>query len=297
MSCGAPTRCGPARRNGRSRACAASRFPRTMRKKYGFAELGPADGPVKRAIFGETSAKMYRYDVKKAAWRDDRFAEIKSRVRTPRPRSVEFALRLRASRLTRAAERRQTCIRSWGPNKGEQMKQADHWRRRRPAEGRRRLSARRRAVGAARPAQDRAAQHHQGRHAGDVDQPDPAAAAVRQRQGRAAGHAGRARQRMRQAARPDAGIHPHRVRHHDPGPRRQALGHDQHRHLLDRGAVEADVHGALRAGGDQLPRRQGQSAGPQDGRRSRRQAHLGRAGRHRGAAHPRGQRHRRPRRA
>ena len=48
-----------------------------MRKKYGFAELGPADGLVKRAILGETSAKMYRYDVKKAAWRDDRFAALK----------------------------------------------------------------------------------------------------------------------------------------------------------------------------------------------------------------------------
>jgi hypothetical protein len=54
-------------------------IPEAMRKKYGFAELGPADGPVKRAIFGETSAKMYRYDVKKAEWRNDRFAEVKSR--------------------------------------------------------------------------------------------------------------------------------------------------------------------------------------------------------------------------
>lgn len=33
---------------------------------------------MKRAIFGENSAKMYKYDIKKAAWRDDRFAEIKS---------------------------------------------------------------------------------------------------------------------------------------------------------------------------------------------------------------------------
>lgn len=53
-------------------------IPEDMRKKFGFAELGPADGPVKRAIFGENSAKMYRYEVKKAAWRDDRFAAIKS---------------------------------------------------------------------------------------------------------------------------------------------------------------------------------------------------------------------------
>ncbi|MBN9089395.1 MAG: amidohydrolase family protein [Reyranella sp.] len=53
-------------------------IPEEMRKKYGYAELGPADGPVKQAIFGGNSAKMYRYDVKKAAWRDDRFAAIKS---------------------------------------------------------------------------------------------------------------------------------------------------------------------------------------------------------------------------
>lgn len=33
---------------------------------------------VKRAIFGENSARMYRYDVRKAAWRDDRFAALKT---------------------------------------------------------------------------------------------------------------------------------------------------------------------------------------------------------------------------
>ena len=30
------------------------------------------------AIFGETSGRMYRYEIKKAAWRDDRFAAIKT---------------------------------------------------------------------------------------------------------------------------------------------------------------------------------------------------------------------------
>jgi predicted TIM-barrel fold metal-dependent hydrolase len=53
-------------------------IPEAIARKHGFAELGPANGPVKRAIFGETSAKMYRYDVKKAAWRGDRFADIRS---------------------------------------------------------------------------------------------------------------------------------------------------------------------------------------------------------------------------
>jgi len=53
-------------------------IPQEMRRKYGYAELGPADGPVKQAIFGGNSARMYRYDVKKAAWRDDRFASLKA---------------------------------------------------------------------------------------------------------------------------------------------------------------------------------------------------------------------------
>ena len=53
-------------------------IPEDMQKKFGFTPLGPADGPVKRAIFGENSAKMYKYEIKKAAWRDDRFAAIKS---------------------------------------------------------------------------------------------------------------------------------------------------------------------------------------------------------------------------
>jgi predicted TIM-barrel fold metal-dependent hydrolase len=52
-------------------------IPEDMRKKHGFAALGPADGPVKQAIFGGNSARMYKYDVKKAAWRDDRFAAVK----------------------------------------------------------------------------------------------------------------------------------------------------------------------------------------------------------------------------
>ncbi|HYC63824.1 MAG TPA: amidohydrolase, partial [Reyranellaceae bacterium] len=52
-------------------------IPEDMQKKHGFKPLGAADGPVKRAIFGETSAKMYKYDIRKAAWRDDRFAALK----------------------------------------------------------------------------------------------------------------------------------------------------------------------------------------------------------------------------
>jgi predicted TIM-barrel fold metal-dependent hydrolase len=53
-------------------------IPEEMRKQHGFSPLGPADGPVKQAIFGGNSARMYRYDVKKASWRDDRFASLKA---------------------------------------------------------------------------------------------------------------------------------------------------------------------------------------------------------------------------
>ncbi len=37
-------------------------IPEDMQKKHGFAPLGPADGPVKRAIFGENSARLYKYE-------------------------------------------------------------------------------------------------------------------------------------------------------------------------------------------------------------------------------------------
>ena len=77
-SCGAPTRCGPARRSGRSRRCAGSRFPRTCRSKHGFAPLGPADGPVKRAIFGENSARLYKYKTQRAELATDRIALAKA---------------------------------------------------------------------------------------------------------------------------------------------------------------------------------------------------------------------------
>jgi hypothetical protein len=44
-----------------------------MQQKYGFAPLGPADGAVKRAIFGENSAKLYGYD-RRAELSTDRIA-------------------------------------------------------------------------------------------------------------------------------------------------------------------------------------------------------------------------------
>jgi predicted TIM-barrel fold metal-dependent hydrolase len=53
-------------------------IPEDMQKKYGFAPLGPADGPIKTAIFGGNSAKMYRYDAKKAGLENDRFAAARA---------------------------------------------------------------------------------------------------------------------------------------------------------------------------------------------------------------------------
>ncbi len=49
-------------------------IPEEMQKQHGFPPLGPADGPVKRAIFGENSARLYRYDRRGADLRSDRIA-------------------------------------------------------------------------------------------------------------------------------------------------------------------------------------------------------------------------------
>jgi len=51
-------------------------IPEVMQRQHGFAPLGPADGPVKTAIFGETSAKMYNYQ-RRAALDGDGVAQVK----------------------------------------------------------------------------------------------------------------------------------------------------------------------------------------------------------------------------
>ena len=53
-------------------------IPEDLQKKFGFAPLGPADGPVKRAIFGLNSAKMYRYDLRAEYRPDDALAAMKA---------------------------------------------------------------------------------------------------------------------------------------------------------------------------------------------------------------------------
>ena len=52
-------------------------IPEDMQRKHGFAPLGPADGKVKRAIFGENSARLYNYR-ERAALSDDRITIAKA---------------------------------------------------------------------------------------------------------------------------------------------------------------------------------------------------------------------------
>ena len=51
-------------------------IPEEMRNKYGFAPLGAADGPVKRAIFGENSARLYKYTAQQRSALDTDFVAV-----------------------------------------------------------------------------------------------------------------------------------------------------------------------------------------------------------------------------
>src|SRR6266850_2366335 len=51
-------------------------IPEDMQKKHGFRPLGAADGPVKSAIFGETNARLYKYE-RRAALATDRITAMK----------------------------------------------------------------------------------------------------------------------------------------------------------------------------------------------------------------------------
>ncbi len=48
-----------------------------MQRKHGFAPLGPADGPVKTAIFGGNAMRLYGYQ-RRADLATDRFAALKA---------------------------------------------------------------------------------------------------------------------------------------------------------------------------------------------------------------------------
>lgn len=52
-------------------------IPEDLRRKFGYAELGPADGPVKNAIFGGNNARLYGI-ADPAVHRDDKFAALKT---------------------------------------------------------------------------------------------------------------------------------------------------------------------------------------------------------------------------
>ncbi len=54
-------------------------IPEDMRKKYGFKPLGPADGPVKNAIFGANNARLYNYKAQqRAELQHDQLASYKA---------------------------------------------------------------------------------------------------------------------------------------------------------------------------------------------------------------------------
>jgi predicted TIM-barrel fold metal-dependent hydrolase len=58
-------------------------IPEEMRKKHGFAPLGPANGPVKSQILGLTSARLYELDLRAQhqPFTEDKFAQIKREYR------------------------------------------------------------------------------------------------------------------------------------------------------------------------------------------------------------------------
>jgi hypothetical protein len=53
-------------------------IPEDMQKKHGFKPLGPADGPVKSAILGETNARLYKHDRRAAGLDRDRLSAFKA---------------------------------------------------------------------------------------------------------------------------------------------------------------------------------------------------------------------------
>lgn len=53
-------------------------IPEELRRKHGYAELGDADGPVKRAVFGENNARLYGVDrSQRQALAQDAFAQAR----------------------------------------------------------------------------------------------------------------------------------------------------------------------------------------------------------------------------
>jgi hypothetical protein len=53
-------------------------IPEDMQQKYGFKPLGPADGPIKTAIFSGNTARLYGIGKQAELTRHDRFAALKA---------------------------------------------------------------------------------------------------------------------------------------------------------------------------------------------------------------------------
>ena len=60
-------------------------IPEDMQKKYGFKPLGPADGPVKTAVFSGNSARLYGLEQHAELVKRDRFAVMKAEYRRNGP--------------------------------------------------------------------------------------------------------------------------------------------------------------------------------------------------------------------
>jgi len=60
-------------------------IPEDMQKKYGFKPLGPADGPIKSAIFSGNSARLYGLERHAEIVTHDRFAALKADYRANGP--------------------------------------------------------------------------------------------------------------------------------------------------------------------------------------------------------------------
>jgi predicted TIM-barrel fold metal-dependent hydrolase len=60
-------------------------IPEDMQKKYGFKPLGPADGPVKTAVFSGNSARLYGLEQHAETVRHDRFAALKAEYEAAGP--------------------------------------------------------------------------------------------------------------------------------------------------------------------------------------------------------------------
>src|SRR5215468_6366854 len=69
-------------------------IPEDMQKKFGYAPLGPADGPVKSAIFGGNNARLYNIQPKRAMLdiKGDRFAQMKAEYEKagPEPSNTRY---------------------------------------------------------------------------------------------------------------------------------------------------------------------------------------------------------------